>query len=98
MTYFAELAPEHFGVFDRSFVTMFRIAAGEAWVEELPGVGDDGYINLGTVIFIISYVIIVEWTLLQVRCKYDTEKVKGYDNWRGVRARSQSQTRKNAQL
>ncbi len=29
---FGNLAPDAFGAFDRSFVTMFRILAGDTWV------------------------------------------------------------------
>jgi hypothetical protein len=33
----------------------------------LPLIGDDGYMNVGTVVFFTSYTIVVNWTLLQVR-------------------------------
>ncbi len=32
----------------------------------LPLIGDDGYMNVGVVCFMTSYIIIVNWTLLQV--------------------------------
>ena len=33
----------------------------------LPLIGDDGYMNVGAVLFFTSYTIVVNWTLLQVR-------------------------------
>ncbi len=58
-------APEEFLRFDRAFVCMFRIAAGETWVEELPVVGEDGTLNLSMAVFIFSFILVVDWTLLQ---------------------------------
>ncbi len=43
---FASLSPEEFGAFDRSFVTMFRLLSGEAWVYGIPLVDPHGSVNM----------------------------------------------------
>ncbi len=59
------MAPQSFLKFDRAFVCMFRIAAGETWVDELPVVKEDGELNIAFASFLFSFVLIVNWTLLQ---------------------------------
>ncbi len=67
MTFFGDAAPDYFGAFDRAFVTMFRVAAGEPWPwEQLPAKADDNTTNFGSVLFFFSYVVLINWTLLQV--------------------------------
>jgi hypothetical protein len=39
VNFFSSTAPSEFLKFDRAFVCMFRIAAGETWVEDLPVMG-----------------------------------------------------------
>ncbi len=36
VNFFSTTAPGEFLKFDRAFVCMFRIAAGETWIEDLP--------------------------------------------------------------
>ncbi len=43
---FASVSPEEFGAFDRSFVTMFRLLSGEAWVYGIPLVDPHGSVNI----------------------------------------------------
>jgi hypothetical protein len=45
---------------------MFRIAAGETWVEGSPIIMHDGTVDWPTAVFVMSFVIVVNWTLLQV--------------------------------
>ncbi len=52
--------------FNRAFIAMFRITAGETWVDSLPEQDQDGSINYQAAIFIISYIIIENWLLFQV--------------------------------
>ena len=66
VTFFSDAKPEYFAVFDRSLITMFRITSGEAWADYMPPLDDDGNVNFGTVVFFVSYTVIVCWTLLQV--------------------------------
>ncbi len=70
VTFFSDAKPEHFAVFDRSLITMFRITSGEAWADYLPPLDEDGTVNFGTCIFFVSYTVIVCWTLLQVCLKF----------------------------
>ena len=45
---------------------MFRIAAGETWIEGVDVLNDDGSLHWGAGLFVTSFVIVVNWTLLQV--------------------------------
>jgi hypothetical protein len=67
VNFYAADAPQSFLRFDRAFVCMFRIAAGETWVDELPVVKEDGDLNIAFASFLFSFVLIVNWTLLQAR-------------------------------
>ena len=51
---------------ERFIISMFRIAAGETWVDGSPILRDDGTVDWSTAAFVISFVIVVNWTLLQV--------------------------------
>ena len=66
MSLFANEAPDDFMDFNRAFIAMFRITAGETWVDSLPEKDQDGSINYQASIFIISYIIIENWLLFQV--------------------------------
>ena len=57
---------QDFGTFSRAIVTLFRIAAGETWIEGVPVLDEDGIVNWGVGVYIMSFTIIVNWTLLQV--------------------------------
>ena len=67
-TFFSGLAPDSFGRFTLALVVMFRVTAGMGWADEnLPAVEPDGTINWGVFLFLASYILVVNWTLLQVR-------------------------------
>ena len=67
VTFFSDIAPTAFGKFDRAFLTMFCITAGDTWVDEIPRVDpDDGSLNYPFVIFAVTYIIVANWTVLQV--------------------------------
>ncbi len=63
---FAEVAPDDFQEFNRAFIAMFRVTAGETWVPSLPKVDPDGSINWQAASFIVSFIIIENWMLFQV--------------------------------
>jgi hypothetical protein len=65
VNFFSVSAPQSFLKFDRAFVCMFRIAAGETWVDELPVVNEGGDLNIAFAMFLFSFVLVVNWTLLQ---------------------------------
>ena len=66
VTLFRETAPDNFGNFVRALSTMFRLTAGDTWVDGLAATDEQGNPYYGTVIFIYSYIVIVVWILLQV--------------------------------
>jgi hypothetical protein len=65
VNFFSATAPQSFLKFDRAFVCMFRVAAGETWVDELSIVNEGGDLNLSFAVFLFSFVLVVNWTLLQ---------------------------------
>jgi hypothetical protein len=66
VTLFRETAPANFDNFFRALSTMFRLTAGETWVDGLAATDEQGNQNFGTAFFIYSYIVIVVWILLQV--------------------------------
>jgi hypothetical protein len=66
VTLFRETAPDNFDNFFRALSTMFRLTAGETWVDGLAATDEQGNPYYGTAIFIYSYIVIVVWILLQV--------------------------------
>jgi hypothetical protein len=69
VTFFGDLAPEAFGCFERAFLTVFGITAGDTWVDGVPRTEPDtGVLNYAFAMYIISYIVIANWTVLQVLC------------------------------
>jgi len=66
VTFYGVESPDSFGNLERSIISMFRIAAGETWVEGSPIIMHDGTVDWPTAVFVMSFVIVVNWTLLQV--------------------------------
>ena len=67
VTFFSDDAPLAFGAFDRAFITMFCITAGDTWVDEIPRISlDDSSLNYPFAIFIVTYIVVANWTVLQV--------------------------------
>jgi hypothetical protein len=66
VTYFSQTSPEDFGRFDAAFVALFKVTAGGAWTPSLAARGPDGSIAFGPTLFLTSYVLLVNWTLLPV--------------------------------
>ena len=65
VTFFSELAPEEFGKFDSACITLFRVTSGGTWVDAIT-FNSAGDINHRGAIFIVTYIFVVNWTLLQV--------------------------------
>jgi hypothetical protein len=63
---FADVAPDDFGKFNRAFAAVFRIAAGDAWIESLPIIGPDGDIEWQPALFTCSFIVVNVWVVLQV--------------------------------
>jgi Ca2+-binding EF-hand superfamily protein len=66
VSFFRDTAPDDFISFDRSFLALFRVIAGETWIDSLDRITEDGKLNGPAVVFIFSFIVIVNWTLLQV--------------------------------
>ncbi len=66
VNFFSKDSPDEFGVFDQAFVSLFRLTAGETWVDSISRLKDDGSVNYGPFAFIFTYVVLVVWVLLQV--------------------------------
>ena len=66
VTLFRETAPESFGNFVRGLSIMFRLTAGDTWVDGLDAYDENGRPNYGASLFVYSYIVIVVWILLQV--------------------------------
>jgi len=63
---FSEVAPESFSRFDRAMAALFRIAAGDTWIEGVDVLDESGAVNWAIGGYVFSFVLIVNWTLLQV--------------------------------
>ena len=56
-----------FGELNRAIVTLFRIAAGETWVPDMPVYDEkSGLVDWAVGCYNFSFVILVNWTLIQV--------------------------------
>lgn len=66
VSFFSERAPQIFGTFAQAIIVLFQLTAGNAWIGELPAYNDDGHLDPGVVTYLVSYIVIVNWTLLQV--------------------------------
>ncbi len=56
--------------FDVAMVSMFWLAAGLGLPPSLPARYPDGTPNYGVVLFFASYILVLNWTLLQARCSF----------------------------
>jgi hypothetical protein len=65
VTFFGDVAPEEFGKFDSACITLFRVTSGGTWVDAIT-FDSAGGINHKGAIFVVTYIFVVNWTLLQV--------------------------------
>ncbi len=65
VTFFGDDAPEDFGKFDQACITLFRVTSGGTWVESIT-FNSAGDINHKGALFLVTYIFVVNWTLLQV--------------------------------
>mmetsp|Transcript_52853 Transcript_52853/g.139104 ORF Transcript_52853/g.139104 Transcript_52853/m.139104 type:complete len:648 (+) Transcript_52853:92-2035(+) len=63
---FGERYPEHFGMFDVAFVTLFFVTAGEPWPDEVRELTEDGKVRWSMMSFCFIYTIGTFWIFLQV--------------------------------
>ncbi len=45
VSYFSDYAPGDFGAFDAAVVALFRVTAGDSWIESLPPHAEDGAVQ-----------------------------------------------------
>jgi hypothetical protein len=64
---FGVQAPDDFGRFEQAFVTMFRLTTDGQWPLSIPSYEDDGGVNWRCAAFMMSYIVVVNWVVLQVR-------------------------------
>ena len=62
---YGDLAPESFGEFERGFVTMFRLTTDGLWPDGIPAYDDAGNVSWKCAAFMMSYVVVVNWVVLQ---------------------------------
>jgi hypothetical protein len=65
VTFFSDSAPNDFGKFDQAVITLFRVTTGGTWVEAIT-FDDAGAVSHKGAIFLVTYIFVVNWTLLQV--------------------------------
>ena len=64
---FGDKSSLEFGELNRAIVTLFRIAAGETWVPDMPVYDEkSGLVDWAVGCYVFSFVILVNWTLIQV--------------------------------
>jgi hypothetical protein len=63
---FGGQSPQEFGQFEQAFVTMFRLTTDGGWPEMIPQYDEDGGVNWKCAAFMMSYIIVVNWVVLQV--------------------------------
>ena len=63
---FADASPLGFGQFEKAFVTMFRLTTDGLWPESVPAYTEEGEVSWKCAAFMMSYVVVVNWVVLQV--------------------------------
>ncbi len=63
---FSDSTTGEFHRFDNAFVTMFRLTTDGTWPEAAPPFSEDRTVNWRGAAFSMSYIIIVNWVVLQV--------------------------------
>ncbi len=63
---FSDIAPDQFGKFNRAFVTLFKIAAGDTWIETLPTLTPNGDLEWKPALFVCTFIVLSVWIVLQV--------------------------------
>lgn len=66
VSFFADVDPDDFARFDRGFISLFKILAGDSWINGLDELNSDGTMNVPAAVYICSFRLVVEWILLQV--------------------------------
>ena len=62
---FGGQAQQDFGRFDQAFVAMFRLTTDGNWPESVQSHDDDGNVKWKCALFMMSYIVVVNWVVLQ---------------------------------
>ncbi len=63
---FGGVDPEHFEVFDKAFITLFFVTAGDPWPDTLPKLREDGSADWVTAGYVIVFTVTVVWIFVEV--------------------------------
>ena len=63
---FRETVPDLFGSFGQAIIVMFQFTASGEWIDDLPAYDENGTLDGTVVVFCASFIVVVNWTLLQV--------------------------------
>ena len=63
---FGEEDEAEFGVFARAFITLFQISCGMTWPQYIPMIDSNGHTNSTVAIYIMTFVILIDWVILQI--------------------------------
>jgi hypothetical protein len=63
---FSDSTTGEFDRFENAFVTMFRLTTDGGWPEAAPPLSEDGKVNWKGAAFAMSYIVVVNWVVLQV--------------------------------
>ncbi len=65
MSLFSDIAPNQFGKFNRAFVTLLKITAGDTWIDMLPMLAPNGDLEWKPAVFICSFIVCSVWIVLR---------------------------------
>ena len=63
---FSDVAPDQFGKFNRAFLSLFKVAAGDTWIDMLPTLAPDGDLEWKPAVYLCTFIVISVWIVLQV--------------------------------
>jgi len=66
VTYFDTSSLDDFAEFDKAFIALFQVVSSNTWIDSLPTHSPEGSVNFGNVLFLISFILLVGWTLLPI--------------------------------
>ncbi len=66
MSLFSDIAPDQFGKFNRAFVSLFKIAAGDTWIDTLPTLAPNGDLEWKPSLYVCTFIVVSVWIVLQV--------------------------------
>ena len=87
-------SPLEFGRFEQAFVTMFHLTTDGQWPSSISQYDEDGGINWMCASFMMSYIVIVNWVVLQARHALPPPGLASHANVAPQNAKPRGDTRK----